>query len=247
MRERGASTPLAHIDPELLYDFTQQRPEVRVLPGGKRQIVWPSNEFHELTFAGGHDLVVCAGVEPHLRWRSFCEHIIEVAQRCKAEMVVTLGAMIGVVAHTRPLPVTGSATNEVLAQRLGLGSPSYEGPTGVIGTLHDLLDEVDIPVISLRVAVPHYVPTPPNPKATHALLRRFEHVTGVDTGSRILEGSAAEWERQVNDAAADDPQVLGYVRRLEEQHDAEEPLPSGDDLAAQLEAFLREQREGDED
>lgn len=245
LRERAASTKLAHIDPELLFDFTQQRPHVRVLPNGRREVVWPENEFFALRFAGPRDLVVCSGTEPHLRWRTFSEHVLAVAQRCGAEMVVTLGAMVGVVAHTRPLPVTGSATNPALAERLGLGSPSYEGPTGVIGTLHDLLDRAGMPVISLRVAVPHYVPSPPNPKATHALLRRFEQVTGIDVGARGLESAAFDWEQQVSAAAADDPQVVTYVRRLEEQHDADEPLPSGDDLAAELEAFLREQRGDD--
>ncbi len=234
---------IAHIDPELLYDFTQERPHVRVLPSGRREIVWPQNEFFTLRADEHRDLVLCAGVEPHLRWRTFGEHVLAVAQRCGAEMVVTLGAMVGVVAHTRPLPVTGSATNPVLAERLGLGSPSYEGPTGVIGTLHDLLDRAGMPVVSLRVAVPHYVPSPPNPKATHALLRHFERVTGVGTGAGRLEAAAADWERQVTMAASDDPQVLTYVRRLEEQHDAEEPLPSGDDLAAELERFLREHRD----
>ena len=242
VRERAPSSLVAHIDPELLFDFTQQRPSVRVLPDGRREIVWPENEFHVLRFDDRRDLVVCSGTEPHLRWRSFSEHILAIAQRCGAEMVVTLGAMVGVVAHSRPLPVTGSATNPALAERLGLGSPSYEGPTGVIGTLHDLLDRAGMPVISLRVAVPHYVPSPPNPKATHALLRRLEEVTRLDLGARALEPSATDWEHQVSAAAADDPQVITYVRRLEEQYDAEEPLPSGDDLAAELEAFLREQR-----
>ena len=242
VRERAPSSLVAHIDPELLFDFTQQRPSVRVLPDGRREIIWPENEFHVLRFDHRRDLVVCSGTEPHLRWRSFSEHILAIAQRCGAEMVVTLGAMVGVVAHSRPLPVTGSATNPALAERLGLGSPSYEGPTGVIGTLHDLLDRAGMPVISLRVAVPHYVPSPPNPKATHALLRRLEEVTRLDLGARALEPSATDWEHQVSAAAADDPQVITYVRRLEEQYDAEEPLPSGDDLAAELEAFLREQR-----
>lgn len=242
VRERARSSLVAHIDPEMLFDFTQERPSVRVLPDGRREIVWPENEFHVLRFDDRRDLVVCSGTEPHLRWRSFSEHVLSIAQRCGAEMVVTLGAMVGVVAHSRPLPVTGSATNPALAERLGLGSPSYEGPTGVIGTLHDLLDRAGMPVISLRVAVPHYVPSPPNPKATHALLRRLEEVTRLDLGARALEPSATDWEHQVSSAAADDPQVVTYVRRLEEQHDAEEPLPSGDDLAAELEAFLREQR-----
>ena len=241
----AGATKVAHIDPELLYDFTQERPHVRVLPSGRREVVWPQNEFFTVRTDARRDLVLCAGVEPHLRWRTFSEHVLAVARRCGAEMVVTLGAMVGVVAHTRPLPVTGSATNAALAERLGLGSPSYEGPTGVIGTLHDLLDRAGMPVISLRVAVPHYVPSPPNPKATYALLRRFEQVTGLPTGAGRLEAAALDLERQVTMAASDDPQVMSYVRRLEEQHDAEEPLPSGDDLAAELEAFLREHRGDD--
>lgn len=244
LREMGDATRIAHVDPECLFDFTQERPEVRVLPTGGREIVWPDNTFWA-RHSPERDLVLCDGVEPHLRWRSFGDHVLQVARRCGAEMVVTLGAMVGVVAHTRPLPVTGSATNPELAARLGLGSPSYEGPTGVIGTLHDLLDRAGMPVISLRVAVPHYVPSPPNPKAAYALLRRFEQVTGVATGVAQLAAAASEWEEKVTLAAADDPQVVSYVRRLEEQHDAEAPLPTGEDLAAELEAFLREHRGDD--
>lgn len=245
LEDRRARTRVARIDPETFFDFQQERPHVRLRPDGTREIVWPENEWFAATLGGSHDLLLSAGVEPHLRWRTFCEHVLEVVRRCDAEMVVTLGAMVALVPHTRPLPVTSSSTNAMLAERLGLGSPSYEGPTGVVGTLHDMLDRAGVPVISLRVAVPHYVPAPPNPKATHALLQRFEEVTGVPTGYRELAGDADDWQRQVSTVAADDPQVVGYVRRLEDQYDDEEPLPSGEDLAAELEAFLREQRGDD--
>jgi hypothetical protein len=242
LAQRGEQRPVARIDPEPFFDFQQERPLVRLSADGTRHIVWPANDFVAVEPGGRHDLVLCAGVEPHLRWRTFGSHVHDIVRRCDAEMVITLGAMVGLVPHTRPLPVTGSATNDALAARLGLGRPSYEGPTGLIGTLHDLLDRSNIPVISLRVAVPHYVPAPPNPKATEALLHRFELVSGVATHYREMTSDAAEWQQQVSVVAADDPQVVGYVRRLEEQFDAEEPLPSGDDLAAELEAFLREQR-----
>jgi proteasome assembly chaperone (PAC2) family protein len=246
LAERYQGQLLARIEPEEFFDFQQQRPVVQLAPDGSREIVWPYNDFIGIPSAGPRDLVVCAGYEPHLRWRTFGSYVLEVVRRCDAEMVVTLGAMVGLVPHTRPLPVTASAANPELARRLGLGSPSYEGPTGVVGALHDLLDAEGIPVISLRVTVPHYVPAPPNPKATSTLLQRFEQVTGIETGFHAFDADAREWQEQVSVVAADDPQVVGYVRRLEEQYDEEEPLPSGDDLAAELEAFLREQRDEDD-
>jgi hypothetical protein len=266
LAQRDGAQLLARIDPERFFDFQQQRPLVQLDEDGRREIVWPFNDFIAIPFdslvrpeamgaadaasagsatSGRRDLVVCAGYEPHLRWRTFASYIVDVVRRCDAEMVVTLGAMVGLVPHTRPLPVTGSAANPELARRLGLGSPSYEGPTGVVGTLHEQLDAAGIPVVSLRVAVPHYVPAPPNPKATAALLQRFERVTGIPTWHQQLDDEGREWQEQVTVVAADDPQVVGYVRRLEEQYDDEEPLPSGDDLAAELEAYLREHR-GDE-
>jgi hypothetical protein len=261
---RRDGTLIARIDPERFFDFQQQRPLVQLDDEGRREIVWPYNDFvavrHD-TLArerGGaadapadrtdtvRDLVVCAGYEPHLRWRTFASLVVEVVRRCDAEMVVTLGAMVGLVPHTRPLPVTGSAADPELARRLGLGNPSYEGPTGVVGTLHEQLDAARIPVVSLRVAVPHYVPAPPNPKATAALLQRFEQVTGIPTAHQQLDDEGREWQEQVTVVAADDPQVVGYVRRLEEQYDDEEPLPTGEDLAAELEAYLREHRGDDQ-
>jgi PAC2 family protein len=245
LAQREGAQLLARIDPENFFDFQQQRPLVQLDDDGRREILWPYNDFIGITSAGPRDLVVCAGYEPHLRWRTFASYVMDVVRRCDAEMVVTLGAMVGLVPHTRPLPVTGSAANPELARRLGLGSPSYEGPTGVVGTLHDLLDEANIPVVSLRVAIPHYVPAPPNPKATATLLQRLEQVTGIPTGHEQMVMEGRDWQEQVSVVAADDPQVVGYVRRLEEQYDEEEPIPSGDDLAAELEAFLREQRGDD--
>jgi predicted ATP-grasp superfamily ATP-dependent carboligase len=159
-----------------------------------------------------------------------------------AESVVTLGAMAGMAPHTRPLGVVASSTNPQLAERLGLNRPSYQGPTGLIGVLHDALDRAGIPVISLRVSVPHYVPDTPNPKATRSLLRRFEQVTGIETGYADLDDAAAEWQRHVEAAVNVDSEISEYVRRLESDADeTDEMLPSGDDLAAEFEAFLREQ------
>jgi proteasome assembly chaperone (PAC2) family protein len=253
LRDRYPSERIAMIDPECYFDFQQERPIVRIDDNGQRTLEWPSNDFfvvHTTASAGSsdeysRDLVVCGGVEPHLRWRSFCGHLLDVARKTRAEMVVTLGAMVGTNPHTRPFPVTGSAASPTLAARLGLSSPTYEGPTGVVGTLHDTLDRAGVPVISLRVSVPHYVPAPPNPKATRALLKRFEDVTGVRTGFPRLDRSANEWEQRVDDAASEDEEVSTYVRKLERGYDEAAPLPSGEDIASELEAFLREQRDGD--
>lgn len=253
LRDRYPSERVAVIDPERYFDFQQERPIVRIDDEGRRTLEWPTNDFfvvHTTATAGSidehpRDLIVCGGVEPHLRWRSFCDHLLEVARTARAEMVVTLGAMVGTNPHTRPFPVTGSAANPTLAARLGLSSPTYEGPTGVVGTLHDTLDRAGVPVISLRVSVPHYVPAPPNPKATRALLKRFEDVTGVRTGFPRLDRSASDWEQRVDAAANEDDEVRTYVRKLERGYDEAEPLPSGEDIASELEAFLREQRDGD--
>ncbi len=241
-------SPVATIDAESYFDFQQERPLARIR-NGQREIIWPDNEFSYLSAAtvGAHDerrsLIVCAGVEPHLRWRSFCANLVDIVTTTRAEMVVTLGAMVGVTPHTRPFPVVGSAANHALASRLRLRSPSYEGPTGVVGTLHELLDRAGIPTISLRATVPHYVPAPPNPKATRALLKRLEDVTRVRTGFLRMDEAASQWEANVNEAASEDRDVTEYVSKLERQFDADAPLPSGDDIASELEAFLREQRD----
>lgn len=209
-----------------------------------RQLIWPGNDCYALeTEAGAHDLLVIAGVEPHLRWRTFSELILEIAERANAEMVITLGAMVGMAPHTRPLGVVGSTTSRELARRLGLGRPTYQGPTGVAGVLHDRMDAADVPVISLRVSVPHYVPGPPNPEATRSLLGRLELMTGIPTGHAAFARAAEEWRRHIDAAVADDDDLRAYVGNLEHQIDSNhDMMPSGDELATQLEAFLRDHR-----
>ena len=240
---------VGEIDPETFFDFTQERPVLFIDEDGERRLRWPRNEVVVAeTPADQRDLLMVSGIEPHLRWRTFAQTLTEVVHRTGVETVVTLGSMVGMAPHTRPPAVTGSSTNELLADRLGLDKPSYQGPTGVVGVLHDTLDRAGIPVISLRVSVPHYVPDTPNPKATRALLRWFEQVSGVDTAYAELDTAAADWQHHVDAAVAGDDELILYVRRLEEQADqSEELMPSGDDLAAELEAFLREQGRGRQD
>ena len=236
---------VARIDPEEFFDFQENRPLVEIGEDGERRIRWPSIDAHVIENDFAHDLVVLSGLEPRMRWRTFCESVVEIARDTKCEMVVTLGAMVAGIPHSRPSAVQGSAASAELARRLGLDRPSYQGPTGIIGTLHDALDNADLPVISLRVGVPHYVAGPPNPKGTRALLAEFEKVTGVRTEYADLDASVLEWEQRVSDAVEQDPEIIGYVRQLEEEADRAEAtdLPSGDDLAAEFQKFLREERD----
>lgn len=245
LRRSGTTTSLATIDPEEYFDFTQQRPLVSLDNNDRRAITWPETSCFGIRTEGDQpDMVLLVGIEPHLRWRSFAACITNIAQRTNASLVVTLGAMVGMAPHTRALGVVGSATNETLANRMGLGRPSYQGPTGLIGVLHTALHRADMPVISLRVSVPHYVPAPPNAEATRSLLARLELVTGIKTDHQSLEPAAADWQQRVNDAVADEPDMARYVANLEQQIDdqAEDLLPSGDDLAAELQAWLRDRR-----
>ncbi len=243
IRERADASSMAMIDPERYYNFQEARPTVRIDGDGSRVIDWPSPEIWSVPTESARDLVVMTGTEPHLRWPSFADHVLEVARRAGCEMVVTVGAFIGMVPHTRPFSVTGSAVHPDLARRLNLSRPTYQGPTGVVGVINARLEQTDFPVISLRVEVPHYVPGPPNPKATQALLRRLEQTTGVQTGYEELDAEVSDWVDRVDRAVAADDESRDYVSRLERQVDSnEELLPTGDDLAAELEAFLRDQQ-----
>ena len=243
LMEKSESENLGEIDSETFFDFTQERPLISFDKNGERALTWPKNKIVAIrTSENERDLLAISGIEPHLRWRTFSELLIEIVNKSNAESVITLGSMVGMTPHSRPLTVTGSSTNPELAERLNLEKPSYQGPTGIVGVLHDALDRSKIPVVSLRVSVPHYVPDSPNPKATRALLRRFEQVTGVTTEYEELDGPAADWQKQVDTAVASDDEITAYVTRLETTIDEDENLlPSGDDLAAEFEAFLREQ------
>lgn len=247
LRDRSPAQKVAAIDPEEFFNFQETRPQVRIDPTGERVIDWPANDIWAVHPEAGRDLLLLSGEEPHLRWGSFADRLLDVVRQTGTEMVVTVGSMVAMVPHTRPFAVTGSAAHPELARRLGLGRPSYEGPTGVVGVIHDRFDRSGIPVISLRVSIPHYVPGPPNPKATRALLRRLQQTLGATTGYEDLDPAVTEWVTRVDQAVSSDEDSRDYVRRLERQVDSDEDrLPSGDDLAAELEAFLRDQRRQEE-
>ncbi|MGH1488961.1 MAG: PAC2 family protein [Acidimicrobiales bacterium] len=248
IRVNSRSTDIAEIDPEGFFNFQETRPTVSFDNDGERRISWPTTRVTVCQTDDARDLVVMTGIEPHMRWKTFADQIIDVARRTGAEMVVTVGAMVSMVPHTRPFAITGSSGDPELADRLGLDRPSYQGPTGVVGVINQRVGDMGIPIISLRVAVPHYVPGPPNPKAMQALLRRLEQTSGVSTGYEDLDSEVTQWMNRVDEAVKSDPESNDYVERLERQVDSdEEMLPTGDDLAAELEAFLREQKPSEDD
>ncbi len=243
LRDRVAPV-VASIDCDPFYDFTQERPEVWIDDDEVRQVKWPTNEFRIARFPGGsRDLVLLTGVEPHVRWSTYCECITAMATRMGCDVVVTIGASADAVPHSRVPPVVGSSTNDELVRRLALSRPKYQGITGVIGVLQERLEKLEIPAISLRVGVPHYLGNAQHPKSSAALLRHLEHVLGVPTGHGELDGDIERWQSLHDEAVAEDSQASAYVNMLERQFDqkAEASLPSGDDLAAQFEAFLRDQ------
>jgi predicted ATP-grasp superfamily ATP-dependent carboligase len=243
LRDRVAPV-VASIDPDPFYDFTQERPEIWLDEEEVANIRWPTNEFRVARYpGGGHDLVVLSGVEPHVRWNTYCECVTTMATVMSCDVVVTIGANADAVPHTRMPFVVGSSTNDALVRRLGLSRPQYQGITGVAGVLQERLEKLEIPAISLRVGVPHYLGNAQHPKSSAALLRHLEHVLAVPTGHGELGGEIDRWQSLHDEAVAEDPQAAAYVEMLERQYDeqAESMLPSGEDLAAELEAFLREQ------
>ena len=240
----------ATIDPEEFYDFQATRPQVKMVEGETRQIVWPSVELYEARVPRApRDLILLVGHEPSMRWRTFTKVIVELAEALGTQLVVTLGALLADVPHTRPVSVTGLASDPVLISRLGLSRSSYEGPTGILGVIHAACQQEGLPSASLWAAVPHYVAATPNPKASLALVRKLEGLVGVAVDAGELETAAADYERQVNAAVQSDPDVQAFVERLEqlaqdERSDADEDIPSGDRIAREFQRFLRQRGDG---
>jgi proteasome assembly chaperone (PAC2) family protein len=239
---------VASIDPDPFFDFTQERPHVELDEDEVRHIRWPLNEFRFARFPGTpHDLVVLAGVEPHLRYATFADCVLEVAKRSKCEVVVTVGAVADTIPHTRPPLVVGSTTNRSLISALGLSPPRYQGITGLVGVLQERLDRAGIPAVSLRVGVPHYLGNAEHPQSSIALLQHLHHVIGIPVRTSRLANDAARRRVLHDEAVAEDEQATAYVAMLEREYDqrAEAAIPSADDLGADFERFLREQRDED--
>jgi proteasome assembly chaperone (PAC2) family protein len=241
---------VARIDPEEYFDFQVNRPTIRLVEGRTRRIDWPATTVIAAKVpAAERDLILLSGTEPNLRWRGFADTVLDAAERMRVEMVVTLGALIADVAHTRPVPITGLASDEQLVERLGLSRSHYEGPTGIVGVLHEACRRRDIPSASLWAAVPHYVAAVPNPKAALALLRRLESLSGIAVEASELEEAMQRFDAQVDEAVAANSEIRELVERLEsEQEEALESggdVPSGDALAREFQRFLRQRGDGE--
>jgi proteasome assembly chaperone (PAC2) family protein len=237
---------IARVDPEEYFDFQSTRPTISMDEGQTRRIDWPENNFiaaHVPT--ADRDLVLLDGTEPNLRWRTFSETIATAADALGVDMVVTLGALIAEVSHTLPVPITGLASSQELVEELDLERSNYEGPTGIVGVVHDLCRGAGIKSASLWAAVPHYVAAVPNPKAALALLRRLEGLTGIAVEASELEEETTDYEEQIGRAVAANPEIEELVSRIEaEQVDlmgAEgEDLPSADTIAREFQRFLKQ-------
>jgi len=237
----------AEVDPENFFDFQATRPHVTLEEGVTRRLDWPATVFYHGRPPGiDHDVVLLLGIEPNLRWRTFTDIVVDFAKELGIELVVTLGALLADVPHTRPCPVTGTASDEQLVERLGLSASRYEGPTGVVGVLHDACRRVDLPSVSLWAAVPHYVSLTPSPRAALALCERLGDLLGTSIETEELEEASAAYVDQVSEAVSSDPDTASYVEELETRADEilEEDVPSGEALAAELTRFLRNRERG---
>src|SRR6266511_336446 len=241
LRERWDAETFATVDPEEFYDFQVTRPTVRLEEGVSRVIEWPKAEFAAAS-VGGRDVVLFGATEPNVRWRTFTGAVLATAKDIRSPMLVTLGAFLTDVPHSRPVPVVGSAADEDTATRLGLSRSQYEGPTGIVGVLHDASNRAGIPSVSLWAAVPHYLPSAPNPKAALALVERASSLLEIPVETRSLLQAVEAWEEGVLRLVQESDELGEYVNRLEtavDQH-VEDEVPSGEALAAELERYLRD-------
>ena len=239
---------VAAIDPEDFYDFQMNRPIVGTDDAGMRKITWPSTQISVARPPGStRDVILLRGIEPNMRWRQFCAELLAAADELGTEMVVTLGALLADTPHTRPVPVSGTATEPDLADRLKLEQSNYEGPTGIVGVFQDACVQLDIPAVSFWAAVPHYVAQPPCPKATLALIGQLEDLLEISIPLADLPEEARAWERGVDELAEEDEEIADYVRALEETRDtADLPEASGEAIAREFERYLKRRETGDQ-
>ncbi len=244
--DTAPSSLIASLDGDAHLDYQAHRPHIEVRSGVGNTIVWPANEYF-VTEWRERDVVVLVGVEPTVRWRSFCAAALEVVERTGCEAVITLGALLGDVPHTRPVELTGSATDAELRDRVPIAPSTYEGPTGIVGALHEACRTAGLPSVSLWAPVPHYAAAPPNPPATAALLEGLGRVAGLAVDVRAFHAATVEWIEEIDAALDDHDDLRDYVRGLETRADEarDANLPTGDELAEELERFLR-RHTGDE-
>ena len=246
LKDQWGGRRFAGLDPEEFYDFQVHRPTVRTIDGITRRLDWPANDFFHAQ-PGGRDVVLFLGVEPNTRWRTYCDSILRVADELDAEVLVTLGAFLADVPHTLAAPVSAASGDPDWLERPEVEPASYEGPTGIVGALHDVAAKVGLGSVSLWAAAPHYLPTGTNPKVALALLEALRDLFALEIDTSDMARAAVVWQRQVNEAIEEDGNLLDYVRRLEETaSERGDPgrLPSADDLAAEVERYLRDRDDG---
>lgn len=244
-------------DPELFYDFQATRPEIKFDHGSSRKIEWPDNELRYVSKesvggSAGRDAVLISGPEPNYRWHAFAEAIADLAEELGVELVITLGALLADVPHSRPVAVTAIGEDPNLIEGLDVASSTYEGPTGITGVVHAYCASRGLPAVSLWASVPHYLPSVPSAPAALALLESVSGLLGTEVDTSQLEKTAGEYQEQVATAVHQDEDLASYVHMLEERYDSqddsphdEDDLPSGEDLAQELEGFLKNQRGDD--
>ncbi len=241
-------------DAEEFFDFQSTRPQIKLTEGVTRRIEWPENAVSatapSVQTAGGRGVVLLSGPEPSFRWRSFCAAVAELAKDLGVELVVTMGALLADVPHSRPVSVAANSQDPALVENLGLSASRYEGPTGITGVLHRACAEGGLPSVSFWASVPHYLPAVPSAPATLALLDSLSSLLGMKVDTGELERTADAYQEQVSAAVAQDSDLSSYVQMLEDRFDAQagggpRNLPSGDELARELEGFLRQQRRED--
>lgn len=232
---------IAHLDPEEYYDFQVNRPHIKVDEKVVREIMWPNTRIFAVSTPHlANDFLIVKGIEPSMRWQSFVAEILDVADDYEVSLLVTMGALLADTPHSRPISVTGSGSHPDVAERLGVEISRYEGPTGILGVLQDAANRRGLDAVSLWAAVPHYVSTPPSPKASLALVNALEDFLEISISQGDLPERAHEWEKGVDQMAAEDSEVGDYVRQLEKSKDANDlPEMSGELLAREVERFLR--------
>lgn len=251
MGEAWNAERFGSFDSEEFFDFQVTRPQIKLVEGVTRDIEWPENVLHATESApeetGGRGVILLSGPEPNLRWKSFSDAVVDLARELDVETIVTMGALLADVPHSRPISVAANAQDPELVEGLDLTASRYEGPTGLTGVLHRICADSGIPSISFWASTPHYLPAVPSAPAAIALLERFSDLTGISVDTGELEKNAGDYQEQISAAVSRDSDLASYVQMLEDRYDSQSEgsrdLPSGDDLAQELEDFLRDQRD----
>ena len=250
--EQWGAKRFGGFDGEEFYDYQTTRPQIKLVEGVTRTIEWPENELSateaHVGALDGSGAILLSGPEPNFRWRTFSQAVVDLARELDVRLVITLGALLADVPHSRPVSVAANAQDPSLVDNLGLTASRYEGPTGITGVLHRYCASKNLPSVSFWASVPHYLPSVPSAPAALALMQSLSNLLGTSFDTAHLESSSEDYQRQVSVAVAQDSDLASYVRTLEERYDAqtesgERNLPSGDELAKELERFLREKGE----